>query len=170
VLKVTLPRPSSDAVLRDGSAAIAQAFDDSELPVVALTRGEAEALRRSQPTLSPWLVVVSQVVVGVVSAAFVAWLVPRGEAVMSALYGAAVVAVPGALMARGATGPLSALSPLSSSVSMMGWGFVKTALSVVMLVLASRIVPALNWPVMLATIVVCMQTYWFALLWRGRAR
>ena len=40
--------------------------------------------------------------------------------------------------------------------------------SVVMLALAARIVPGLHWPVMLATLVVCMQTYAFALLWRGR--
>jgi ATP synthase protein I len=45
---------------------------------------------------------------------------------------------------------------------------VKIVVSVVMLALAARIVPGLNWPVMLATLVVCMQTYAFALLWRGR--
>jgi ATP synthase protein I len=39
-----------------------------------------------------------------------------------------------------------------------------------MLALAPRIVPGLSWPAMLATLVVCMQTYGFALLWRGRAK
>ena len=77
----------------------------------------------------------------------------------SALYGAAVVAVPGALMARGATSRLGTISPLTSTVNIMGWATVKLVVSVVMLALASRIVPGLHWPVMLVTLVVCMQTY-----------
>jgi ATP synthase protein I len=85
---------------------------------------------------------------------------------LSAAYGAAVVVVPGALMARGATSRLSSMSPVVSAVSMLWWGFVKMALSVAMLVLAARIVPGLVWPAMLATMVLCMLSYWFALLWR----
>ena len=46
--------------------------------------------------------------------------------------------------------------------------FDSVAVSVAMLMLASRIVPGLVWPVMLVSMVLCMQTYWFALLWRGR--
>jgi ATP synthase protein I len=38
-----------------------------------------------------------------------------------------------------------------------------------LLVLASRIVPGVIWPVLLGSMVLCMQSYWFALLWRGRA-
>ena len=101
-------------------------------------------------------------------AGLVAWLAKGPLAAASAVYGAAVVAVPGALMARGATSRLSALSPVVSAVSMLGWSMVKLVASVAMLVLASRIVPGLIWPVMLVSMVLCMQTYWFALLWRGR--
>jgi ATP synthase protein I len=50
-------------------------------------------------------------------------------------------------------------------MSMLWWGFVKMALSVAMLVLAVRIVPGLVWPALLASMVLCMQSYWFALLW-----
>jgi len=71
-------------------------------------------------------------------------------------------------MARGATSRLSSLSPVVSTVSMMGWGFIKMVASVAMLVLASRIVPGGIWPVLLASMVLCMQSYWFALLWRNR--
>ena len=90
-------------------------------------------------------------------------------AAVSAWYGAAVVVIPGALMARGTTSRLSTLSPVVSAVSMMGWGFVKIAVSVAMLVLAARIVPGLVWPALLASMVLCLQSYWFALLWRGRS-
>jgi ATP synthase protein I len=171
VLKVAVPRPSSDAVIRgDGLSARGAAFaDEEEAPVRRLTRDEAEALRRRQPALSPWRVVLAQVALGAVIAT-VAWMASRSELVaVSALYGAAVVALPGALMARGATSRLSSLSPLISAVSMMGWGFLKMATAVAMLVLAPRIVPGLVWPAMLATLVVCLQTYWLALLWRGRS-
>jgi ATP synthase protein I len=36
------------------------------------------------------------------------------------------------------------------------------------LVIAARVVPQLNWPALLVTMVVCSQMNWFALLWRGR--
>ena len=172
MLKVALPRPSSDAVSRgDGRSAFRPAFeDDDEVPVRRLTRGEAESLRRREPALSPWRVVLAQVVLGIAAAALIGAVSGSLVAAQSALYGAAVVALPGALMARGATSRLGALSPLAGTVSILGWGFVKTAVTIIMLVLAPRAVPGLVWPAMLATLVVCLQTYWFALLWRGRAK
>jgi ATP synthase protein I len=172
VLKVALPRPSSDAVIRgDGRSASQMTWaDEAEQPVRRLTREEAAALARRQPALSPWWVVLSQVGVGTVVAAAIGLVSGSVVAMQSALFGAAVVAVPGALMARGATSPLSSISPLTSTLSMMGWATLKLAASVAMLVLASRIVPGLSWPAMLATLVLCLQTYGFALLWRGRPR
>ncbi|MGZ5274360.1 MAG: ATP synthase subunit I [Caldimonas sp.] len=172
MLKVALPRPSSDAVIRgDGRSAsrLADDFDD-EPPVRRLSRAEAEALRRREPALSPWHVVLAQVVVGVAVAALLRLVTGLDGVAVSALYGAAVVAVPGALMARGATSPLSTISPLTSTVSMLGWELVKIVVSVVMLAIAPRVVPGLSWPAMLATLALCMQTYWFALLWRGRTK
>ena len=112
--------------------------------------------------------IAAQLVLGAVAVA-VAGLVGGRIAAVSALYGAAVVAVPGALMARGATSRLSSLSPAISAASMLGWELVKIALSVAMLVLATRIVPGVVWPALLAAMVLCLQSYWFALLWRGRA-
>jgi ATP synthase protein I len=173
VLKVALPCPSSDAVTRgDGRGAFRNnAFDDEEeAPVRRLSRAEAADLAARQPAISPWRVVAAQVLVGLAIASAVQ--LATGDVLLfaSALYGAAVVAVPGALMARGATSRLGTISPLTSTVNIMGWATVKIVVSVVMLALASRIVPGLNWPVMLATLVVGMQTYAFALLWRGRGK
>ena len=171
MLKVALPRPSSDAVIRgDGCGPLRAAadFDAEEAPVRRLTRAEAADLVARQPVLSPWRVVAAQVAVGVVVAALVQAITGDRLLAASALYGAAVVAIPGALMARGATSRLGTISPLTSTVNVMGWATVKIAVSVLMLALAARIVPGLNWPVMLATLVLCMQTYPFALLWRGR--
>ena len=88
------------------------------------------------------------------------------EVMWSLLYGAATTVVPGALMAHGMTSPLSSLTPGSSAVSVMLWSTVKIGVSVLMLVLAPRVVQPLNWPALLLALVVCMQVYWLALLWR----
>lgn len=166
-----MPRPSLDAVSRgDGRAPLARRFDDdAEEPATRpLTRAEAEAFQRAHPTLSPWRVVAAQVVIGVLVAA-AAGIVAGTIGAISALYGAAVVFVPGALMARGATSRLSSLSPAISAASMLSWSFIKIGVSVAMLVLAARIVPGVVWPALLAAMVLSMQSYWFALLWRGGA-
>jgi ATP synthase protein I len=172
VLKVALPRPSPDAVFRgDGKSALRNGFgDDEEPPVRRLSREEAEALRRRQPVLSPWHVVRAQVLLGAAAAALIGLGGGGGTVVQSALYGAAAVVLPGALMARAATNRLGLFSPLASTANMLGWSVVKMATAVAMLLLAPRIVHGLSWPALLATMVACMQTYWLALLWPGRAK
>ena len=88
-----------------------------ERPFKRLTRAEAEALRARQPVLSPWRVVAAQAGLGAVIAA-VAWLVSGSlEVAVSALYGALVVVIPAALMARGTTSRLSRLSVATSAFS-----------------------------------------------------
>jgi len=99
-----------------------------------------------------------------------AWLVGGSVTAVSALYGALVVVLPAALMARGTTSALSRLSVVTSAISMLVWAGVKMGASVLMLVLAPRIVQPLSWPALLVALVVCMQVYWFALLWRGRSK
>lgn len=133
-----------------------------------LTREQAKALREKDPSVSPWRVVAMQVVIGLGVAAVAALLTGRTEIGWSALYGAAVVVVPGALMARGMTSKLSSMSPGSGAVSFMLWEFVKIGVSVAMLMLAPRIVQPLSWPALLVGLVVCLKVYWVALLWRRR--
>ena len=140
-----------------------------ERPFKRLTRAEAEALRARQPVLSPWRVVAAQAGLGAVIAA-VAWLVSGSlEVAVSALYGALVVVIPAALMARGTTSRLSRLSVATSAFSVLLWSMVKIGTSVLMLVLAPRVVQGLSWPALLIALVLCMQIYWLALLWRGRS-
>ena len=139
-------------------------------PVQPLSREEARALMALEPSVSPWAVVAVQVVVGIVVALVVWGITGRVEGWWSALYGAAVVVVPGALMARGMTSPLASLNPGVGAVSYMLWQGVKIAVSVVMLMAAPQIVSALSWPALLAGLVVCIKVYWVALLWRRPAK
>jgi ATP synthase protein I len=137
-------------------------------PVKPLTREEAQALRIKSPQLSPWRVVAAQVAVGGLVVLAV-WLVfGRFELVQSAFYGALVAVLPGALMARGATSRLSSLSLGTSAVSVLLWSVVKISVSIVMLLLAPKLIQLLSWPFLLAALVLCVQVYWVALLWRGR--
>ncbi len=112
--------------------------------------------------------VAAQTAVGLVVAVLARLLTGEAAIGWSALYGAAVVVVPGALMARGMTSRLSGMSPGAGAVSFMLWEFVKIGVSVAMLVLAPRIVQSLSWPALLVGLVVCIKVYWLALLWRRR--
>jgi len=135
-----------------------------------LTAQEAAELAAREPSLSPWKVIAAQAGVGALIGLF-ALAVSGSKAVgISAFYGALVVIVPGLLMARGTTSPLGRLSPVISAVSVMVWAGVKMVASVLMLVLATRLVQPLSWPALLIGLVACLQVYWFALLWRGRSK
>ena len=135
-----------------------------------LTREQAQALRAADPPVSPWRVIAVQGAVGVAVAVLAVLFTGREELGWSALYGAATVVVPGALMARGMTSRLSSMSPGASAVSFMLWEAVKIAVSVAMLMLAPRLVQPLSWPALLVGLVLCMKVYWLALLWRGPAK
>jgi ATP synthase protein I len=144
--------------------------ESGDPPYKALTRDEAQALRAKQPMISPWRVVGAQALVGLVCVAFAWGFVSQGNghqnAAWSALYGAAAVVLPSALLARGMT--RRADSPTAAAMGLMFWETIKIAAAIAMLVIAARVVPQLNWPALLVTMVVCSQMNWFALLWRGR--
>ncbi len=110
----------------------------------------------------------AQVAVGGLSALVVWLILGRPDFIGSALYGALIAVLPGALMARGMTSRVTTLTVGSSAFGVMLWSTVKVAVSVVMLLLAPKLVQPLSWPVLLATLVLCMQMYWVALLWRKR--
>ena len=134
-----------------------------------LTAEQAKALRAKNPPLSPWRVVAVQVGVGMVAALLAGWATQRQEVAWSLLYGAAVVVVPGALMARGMTSRLSSMSPAVGAVSFMLWEAVKVVVSIAMLVMAPKFVQPLSWLALLLGVALCIKVYWLALLWCGRA-
>ena len=103
---VALPQPSNfhhmtDRLQLDGHEDEQGA--DEEAPFKPLTREEAQALSAKHPPVSPWRVVMAQAVAGLVVTLLAYVITGRGEAAWSALYGAAAVVVPGALLARGMT-------------------------------------------------------------------
>jgi ATP synthase protein I len=129
---------------------------------------EAQALRERQPSLSPWWVVLVQVVVGVV-AALLAWLLTGlASAGWSLAYGALAVVLPAAVFARGLTGRLSSVNPATSALGFLVWQMVKLALTLAMLVAAPRLVVALSWPALLVGVALTLKVYWVALKFAPR--
>ncbi len=145
------------------------ADDGGRQPFRRWTAQEAQALAARDPhKVSPWRVIAAQAAIGLGVALVAGLSTGRTEVFWSALYGAGVVVMPGALMARGMTSALSRMSPLGSAVSFMFWEGVKIVVSIVLLIVAARIVQPLVWPALLAGLVVCIKVYWVALAWRRR--
>ena len=68
---------------------------------VPLTAEQAQALRLRQPMLSPWWVVLGQVVVGLVVVGVAWWVSGRQVVAVSAAWGVLAVVLPAALFALG---------------------------------------------------------------------
>jgi ATP synthase protein I len=130
-----------------------------------LTHEQALLWRSAQPELSPWRVVVVQWLVGLTLAALGGLLMQKTAIAWSLLYGAAAAAFPTTLMAWGLT-----RSRLSRSMggqveavflNFVVWEGLKILLAVVLLWIAPRIVPDLNWLALVAGLVVVLKVYWF---------
>jgi ATP synthase protein I len=130
---------------------------------VPLTAEEAKQLRAQNPSLSPWWVVLGQVLVGFVLT-LATWLVSgRASLAWSVASGAMAVAVPAALFARGVTGKFASANAGSAVLSFFVWELVKILVTVCVMFAAHHWVRDLSWPAMLVGLVVTMKVYWLAL-------
>lgn len=148
----------------------ASAFEDEAQAEVfePLTREQAAALRGRLRLVSPGRLLVVQGLVGLLTALCAGLLGQGWVSAISALYGAAVVVVPGSLLAWALRPKPGSVSAAQRAVSFLFWELVKIALAVAMLVLAPRLVEGLSWLALLAGMVLSMKVYGLALLWRGR--
>ena len=131
-----------------------------------LTAEEAQKLRLQQPLLSIWRVVLAQVVVGLIVAAFTWLYTGRFSSAWSAAYGALAVVVPAALFARGLTSKTSTINSGTAVFAFLLWEMVKIGLTVAMLYAAIWLVKDLSWPAMLVGLVITMKVYWVVFAWR----
>jgi len=136
--------------------------EDAQDLAPPLTAEQVRELRKQQPLLSVWRVVLAQCFVGLLVAG-VAWWGSGYAAAVSVAYGALAVIIPAALFARGLTSRVSSLNVGTAVFGFFVWELVKIGLTVAMLAAASRIVSDLSWPAMLVGLVVTMKVYWLAL-------
>jgi ATP synthase protein I len=134
-----------------------------------LTAEQAKALRERQPVISPWWVVLGQVVVGVLVSAF-AWLLSGKVSVAeSAAFGALAVVFPAAVFARGVTGRFASLNVGSAVLSFFVWELVKIVSTIALLFVARWVVSDLSWLAMLVGLILTMKVYWLALAVKPKA-
>ncbi len=135
-----------------------------------LTAEQAKLLRLQQPQLSPWKVIGAQLLVGLALTAL-AWVwTGRPNAAWSAGYGALVAIIPAALFARGLMSRFASVNAVMAGFGFFVWEMVKISVSVVMLIVAARVVPELDWLALLTGLILTLKVYWVALLMRPKAR
>ncbi|MBT9492436.1 MAG: ATP synthase subunit I [Paucibacter sp.] len=138
-----------------------------ELPFKTLTREQAQALQARHPPISIWRVVGIQALVGALIALLAFLLTGQSKTAWSALWGAAAVVLPNALMAWGMTGLFRGM-PAAAVLGFMFWELIKIMAAVAILAVAAVWVSDLSWLAMLAGLVACLKVNWLALLWQGR--
>ncbi len=139
-------------------------FADSYLEeFTPLTAEQAQVRRAQNPSVSPWWVVLGQVVVGTVLV-LAAWLLTGSVGVArSCAWGVLAVVLPAALFARGLTGQFARANPGTAVASFFVWELAKIVVTVGVMYIAYRVEVNLNWLAMLAGLVLTMKVYWLAL-------
>jgi ATP synthase protein I len=141
--------------------------EDADPPISPLTRTEAQALVAKHPSMSVWQALASQALFGVLVALIWGLLSRSLPSLLSALYGVAVVVVPGALMARGVFGRRAG----GGVGGLLMWEILKLLLVGAMLAMAPVWVVPLNWVAMLVTLVLSLKIVGVALLiWQRHAK
>ena len=143
--------------------------DSEPLDFVPLTRLQAQALARSNPVVSPWWVVLAQLVLGVLLVTL-AWLVFGALVAKSVACGVLAVVLPAALFARGLTSQLARANPGVAVMSFFVWELVKIVVTIGLLFAAHRLVKDLNWPAMLVGLILTLKVYWLALAFKRKAK
>ncbi|MES2283614.1 MAG: ATP synthase subunit I [Pseudomonadota bacterium] len=148
----------------------AESADSGDAAFRPLTRDEAQKLRESSPSISPWVVLAGQLVTGVIVALVALGLTGRQSVGWSALYGALAVVIPGALFARGLMSKVASMSAGAAVAGFFLWEMVKIGMVIAMLFAAPRMVSDLSWPAMLVGLVVTMKVVWLVLLLQPRLK
>ena len=130
-----------------------------------MTAQEAQAWRERHPTLSVWWVVGVQLALAVVVSLLGGWIWGRASLAFSLMYGAVAVVLPAALFARGLTSRLASVNAVSAAMSFAVWQGVKLVLTVLLLVLAPRVMNDVSWPALLVGMLLTIKVYWLALAW-----
>ena len=148
------------------------AFDDvdarSEIEPERLTASQAQELRvrlsKSGSVLSPWQIIVGQLLAGAVFAV-IGWLITgKSSVAVSIAYGALAVVIPAAVFARGLMSQFSSLNALTAGFGFFVWEMIKIVATVVLIAIAPKLVADLDWLAMLIGLIVTMKVV-FVLLW-----
>jgi ATP synthase protein I len=141
-----------------------QPYEDEPVKEPAIRRWsheDAAQLRKTQPAISPWRVVL-WMLMAAVAIGVIALIIFDLPTALSAAYGSLVVAIPAAVLARGMTSPLSRMNAAAGALAFMLWEMVKIGLSIGMLMLAPSLIANLSWPALLVGLILTMKVYFVA--------
>jgi len=142
----------------------------AESDFTPLTAEQAQALRERQPSLSPWWVVLGQVVLGALVVAVMALVSGSRTVALSGAFGVLAVVAPAALFARGVTGRFASVNVGSAVLSFFVWELIKIVMTVGIMFAAQRLVEGLSWLAMLLGLIVTIKVYWLALAFTRKPR
>ena len=143
-------------------------LDDEPDEIVPLTAEQVRQVKAANPSISPWWVVLGQMVVGGLTV-LVAWMLFGGLIAKSVSWGVLAVVLPAALFARGLTGQFARANPGAAVLSFFVWELVKILVTVGVLLTAHRLVDGLSWPAMLVGLIITIKVYWLALAFKRKA-
>jgi ATP synthase protein I len=140
-------------------------FDDIEThsEIRTLSKEEAAAVKANSKLLRPWHVVGWQIVV-TLAAGLMALLITQELGVAySLVWGGLCVVVPSALFARGILSKATLMNAGTAIAGFFLWEMLKIALTLAMLFAATQVMRGLgqelNWPALLAGLVLAMKAY-----------
>ena len=122
-----------------------------------------QGLRKTASLLSPWRLIMWQLLVGVLVTVFAyAWF-DGGLVALSVAYGALAVVLPASIFAWGLKRSEGAKSPLLASIGFFVWEAIKVGSTVAIMFAAPALVSNVNWLALFAGFVVTMKVYWIAI-------
>jgi ATP synthase protein I len=135
---------------------------DDLLEIRTLNKDEALLVKAANPMLNLWSVVIWQAVVTLLIGLLGLVLTQQKNTLYSMLWGGLCVVIPSGLFARGMTRGKGFESLKLGLSNFLVWELLKIALSIAMLVMASRVVSDLSWLALVASFIVVTKVYWLA--------
>jgi len=149
------------------------ADDGLEPDFKPLTPEQAQAWRQKQVQMSPWRVLLLQLIMGVVLAVLTGWVSGQFRLAASVAWGALSVVLPGLVFARALARQMRHRQAGAALVGLFLWEGVKIILTIALLLVAPKVVAGLSWLALVAGFVVTMKVYWLAMAFnvvQGRNR
>ncbi len=124
---------------------------------------QADTWRKTNPSLSPWRLIVLQIAALIVVVLLLVMMSAPGSIVLSVAYGGGCVVVPAAMFWRGVRERKAGEDIRNRMMKFVVWELAKIALTIAMLFAAPKLIKELNWLALVASFVVTMKLSWLAL-------
>ena len=144
--------------------------DEPDEEYKPLNPDEARQWRSRQPTSPIWHALAWQTGFGLIASEGIGWAWQSEMLAWSSAYGVLAVVLPQMLLMRGMAGMQERWSAQARLLRFFVWELVKIALTVAILLSASKMLGEMSWPALIAGLVVTMKANWLLLAFRTANR